>query len=286
MSHIKIERLIDYSAGEMPGRDFAVVKRHLSECQQCRKKLKSLKVILAPSTDAFPYPTDDLLPRILRSNKSIDRKYALLIYIRRNLKPLAAAASLLIAVSALFYVFQSDKVPLLASSVNGNAMIDNKKFVKGNKIKSGSSITTGDKTVVSLEGISVRMKAGSRTTLVVKKARIDRETGMVIYDFVVNTGTIDADFDPAKVLRYTLTTPHAIITSTGSKIFVKVDQNKTRLQMKNGTAIVEPNKGSSVQASQGYQYIMSSVDYDLLTPPDQIEESPSYGDDTVQDYSN
>jgi lipoprotein-anchoring transpeptidase ErfK/SrfK len=282
MSHVDVKKLVEFSEGDLPARDMAAVKRHLSGCLQCRQKLNVVKAVLAPSVEQYPYPTDKLLARILSSHKSSGHLFTLRQFAHKYIKPLAAAASLVIAVGTIFFAYPTDKAPLLASSVHGNATLNDKKFVKGNKLKSGSSLATGAESVVSLEGISVKMHAGSRTTLVVKKARIDRATGMVVYDFVVNTGTIDADFNPKKVLRYTLTTPHATITSTGSRIFLQVDHDKTRLVVKDGKAIVEPAKGGSMAASQGYQYVVSSVNDD--DPADGIEEYPSTSDELAQDY--
>ncbi|HEY1406312.1 MAG TPA: hypothetical protein VF857_06870 [Spirochaetota bacterium] len=260
--HIRKSTLIDYIENSLIPKDREKCDTHLRSCPECSVKLRILQTVIAPSEKEMRSPSRKTLHRILSRYQGEDSLFSFRQFVHRHAFPIASAAAIIIIAGALSLYFPVDHSHIHASRVKGDVSANEKKIARGKMISSGSRLTTGNNSRLFLEALAMRLRAGSKTSLVVEKAQIDPLNKKAEYAFVIDKGTVSAEFDRNADLLYTLTTPHAVITSKGAHIILEVDKGQTRIQIKSGNAVLEPSSGDSIEVNEGFSYIISEATTD------------------------
>jgi hypothetical protein len=262
MIHCSTKTIIRYHQNALSARKRASVEKHLSKCRRCHSFSQTVAAAYS-----YKSPSPEIYNRIMSyydaaavKNKDrvsapgrVRRPYAVPVF--------QAVAVLLIALTVMVYAISSDTgAKISASRVNGVVKSGNHALVKGGFLPSGSHVETGNNShVAMISGDMMKLNAGEKTSIFIRSAHKEKATGKTVFNMTMGKGTISAVFDQKQNLEYTLNTPHATITSRGSKIVVNVDSEGTRLIVKNGSADVSSAAGSSITAEEGDGYTIMPV---------------------------
>lgn len=263
MKHFGIKQLLMVQRGLLSAKKCVAMEKHIQSCPRCTAVRKAAAIILSPSRKAKEYtPSSDVYARVL---SYYDNALALatapktVMYRLRLAAPRLAAAgfaAVLFFAASLFYFNSIDTGAQIKASLVSGVVKDGQKVVtKGRSFSSGSRVVTGDNSRIALvSGDMMKLHAGQQTSFLIKTAHKEKNTGKTVFDVVMDKGTVAATFAKNKNLEYTLKTPHATITSRGSQIIVKVDNDRTQLLMKSGSAVVSSASGSNITAEEGNGY--------------------------------
>jgi hypothetical protein len=236
------------------------LKRHVSSCLKCRKSTASLskKLFLQQKHKT---PPKAVLSRILDTFETISTENVPFhkTPIFKKYAPVAAILAFVLTTGLIVYSRTNESTPLVTQSVKGSATANSKKLVEGKIVNTGFLVITGKESRLALEGKSVRLKAGSDTSIIIKKAIIDKKTGKTVFDLVIDRGSVSASFDQDTILKSTLRTPHVkIVSREGSRIVLSVDGDKTQVVVKQGNASLSPTEGKDVvRVEEGFGYTIS-----------------------------
>jgi len=187
---------------------------------------------------------------------------------------------------AVFIIWhpQYDTAPLQASRVTGHVSADRHTLQKGQQISPGVLLTSGENSKFSIiHGRIMKLIAGPHTRIAITRSHIDRKTGKVFFEMIIDKGSIIAVFDNAGNLEYTLKTPHGKISSSGSKIAMKVDPSQTRVMVKNGSANISATGGNSMNTEEGSGYSITSNEVTTTLEPSEDEDNNTLYDRTVNE---
>jgi len=249
--HLKKSDIISYIENALSETKRISIEKHVRACLECAHRLSVMQAVVSPSA------TDT------NRRSSLQRQTGRLSIINgiRNHPFYYAAASAAIIAAAVFSftLFNDDSSVIHASRVKGVVAENTKRINKGSQITKGSHLTTGAESHLALEALAMRLLVGSGTTFSINKADIDTRNKKAGYDITVDKGLVSAEFDPDTTKGSTLTTPHAVITSKGSHIILQVQDDLTKVFVKSGMAVLEPSNGDSIEAVEGYSYIISDA---------------------------
>jgi hypothetical protein len=291
--HISKKILIEFFQGETRKEHF--ITTHINSCAKCRNNFHILKNITAPTPDNKTNPGRHVLKNIssfydktVSSYQAPDPGKSLTLWSPRF--RLAGAAALAICAGLVIYAvtrhLQFENAPMEASSVKGMVKIDTTKLKKGQPLNPGVILTTGDNSKLAIiYGKIVKLNAGPHTRIYITKSHIDKKTGKIYFEIVVDKGLIIAVFDKSGNLEYTLKTPHGRVSSSGSTIAMEVDSSKTRVLIKEGSANLSSTDGHSVNLEEGYGYTITSggIISAASSPDDEESNGTTLDDNTLKD---
>ena len=263
MTHCSLKSILQYHQGACTQKKKAVIQKHMMECSRCAAVSRAVAAIVRPAGKmlVLKSPSAAVRSRVLSYyDQALERKrvYSLTERLRSPKVRLAAAAfiSAILALSVFFALAPVEhNAKIRAMKVSGIVKSGKHVVTKGRSLVPGSHVETGrDSQVALASGDMMKLKAGEQTSLLIKSAHKEKDTGKTVFGVVVEKGTLSAQFDQSKNLEYTLQTPHATIMSKGSEIVVKVDTDRTRLLMKSGSAVVSSSSGNNITAEQGDAY--------------------------------
>ena len=116
-------------------------------------------------------------------------------------------------------------------------------------------------------GKIMKLIAGPHSRISITKSHIDRKSGRIYFEMVIDRGSIFAETDKGWKLQYTLITPHGKVSSTGSRIAMRVEPSKTRVMVKDGSANLSSNKGHSVDSEEGSGYSITDKEVTSAMEP-------------------
>jgi hypothetical protein len=292
MKHCSIKEILKLKNRDLSDRKKTVLEAHISQCYRCSAIYKVLSVILSPTTDgkSSTGPSESVYLRVMSYYEKASFRPVVSASNWQLPFRVAAAAVVSIAVLsvALFYYEPFDSgTPIRASQVSGIVKNGKKTVIRGRKLSPGSRVETGNNSRVAFEsGDLMKLNAGGHTSFLFKSARKEKSSGKTVFNVVMDKGTVSATFDKNKNLEYTFTTPHATITSRGSQIVLKVDNEKTMLLMKSGSAEVFSSSGTNITAEEGNGYtILSELSLNNSDDADILQDGQfpsSDADDLIQ----
>jgi hypothetical protein len=281
--HVTQTDLVGLLQGRLDSRKKALIESHLSACPACGATYGILKKAIAPSRSGSLKPARAVRTRVMAFYDRLDATgvrgpaaASMTTSLRfRYVAAFAAAACAGVLVVLLLHP-QYETAPLHASRVTGHVSVDRASLLKGQQIKPGVLLTTGENSRFAIMyGKIMKLIAGPHTSISITKSRIDRKTGKAYFEMVIDKGSIVAVFDKSGNLQYTLITPHGKVSSSGSKIAMKVDPSKTRVMVKNGSANII-SRGRTVNTEEGSGYSITSNEItSALEPPDNNEDDNS-----------
>jgi len=288
--HITKKILISFFQGATSREKTNAIAEHIDTCPACNKNLDVLKQITSPEHNKQLKPDKNVLSNI----SSYYDKYAALRNTPESKQPaslwlprlrLAGAAVLLVCAGLLLYAvswyFQFENAPMKAFRVKGLVTVDKNNLHKGQPLNPGVILTTGDNSKLAIiYGNIVKLNAGPDTRIYIRKSRIDKKSGKIYFEIVVDKGVIMAEFDKSGNLSYTLKTPHGAVSSDGSTIAMEVDSKKTRVIIKEGSANLSSTHGRSVNSEEGYGYTITNKG---VTPAEDIADEEHDGGSKLQD---
>jgi hypothetical protein len=285
--HVTQKDLTGLLQGRFNARKSALIESHLAACPACGASYKILKKTVAPSLGKSIRPARAVHTHVMEfydrhaagmERAGTAREAASTTPPRtvRYAAVFAAAACVSVLVILLFHP-QYDTAPIQASRVTGHVRVDRKKLQPGQQINPGVLLTTGENSKFAIMyGKIMKLIAGPHTSISITKSHIDRKTGKVFFEMVIDKGSIIAVFNKAGNLEYTLITPHGKVSSNGSKIAMKVDPSQTRVMVKNGSANISSTGGNSVSTEEGSGYAITSNEItSALEPTDDDEDDNS-----------
>ena len=262
MKHFSIKQLLMIRSGDLSSRKRAVMEKHMQSCSRCSTVRKAIDLFLSPSAKVKEYaPSSDVYTRVMSyydNALSLAIAPKTFVYRLRAAAPRLAAAgfiAVLVCGSLVYYNSLDNGAQIKASNVTGIVKDGQKVVTKGRSFSSGSRVETGDNSRIALvSGDMMNLHAGQQTSFLIKTAHKEKNTGKTVFNVVMDKGTVAASFNKNKNLEYTLKTPHATITSRGSQIVVKVDNDRTQLLMKSGSAVISSASGTNITAEEGNGY--------------------------------
>jgi len=261
--HLNKKDLIDFADGSLDNKaKLGDIAAHLISCPKCNRRSQSIKKIVSPSRSSKKAPPKVLLSRILLTHDRIafSTKKRKVPFLTRNIRSAVAIASIIVAGLIVLVVnnYIPDATEITALHIEGSAVSNLKALESGNIIKQGSRLKTGKKSLLALQVKGTTIHAGAETSLVIKKAHVDKKNGKTTFDLVLDMGKISVVSDPDNNQVFTFITPHTKISSHGSQIVVSVVSDKTLVFMKQGSASLFPKSGGKVmKASEGNFYTIS-----------------------------
>jgi hypothetical protein len=283
MNHISKQLLVAYIMNDIPVSDREEIDRHIESCNLCSKRFSVIKSLVSPSVNDISVPSESVYIRIMRHYRKVFENPQKNLSNRRFAMPLVSAASIIILAGAVFLHFLNiDSYGIHAAHIRGTAAANSVKLEIGKSLTTGSILTTGEKSHVFLESKYLRLKAGSHTSLQISKIVVNHINGKAVYDLILDKGTVTAKIGPSIHHKYTVTTPHAKISSQDSNLIVKVDDDQTLLVVKSGNAILSSLKGDSIEATGGSSYVISQAgddpEEDSLVERTNIDENGLHND--------
>ena len=289
--HVTKKILINYIQDVMNARRAMAVSHHIDTCDLCRTNYNILKKVIAPSREKKIKPSRAVLAGILDyydtrrcetpvqapAPRRLKFRYAALAF---------GAACVCVFIFAVHSRLQYDNAPIYASKVKGIVRADKTMLHKGQQVRPGVLLTTGDDSKLAIiYGKVLKLTAGPHSSISITKSHIDRKSGKIYFEMVIAKGSIFAETDKGWKLQYTLVTPHGKVSSTGSRIAMRVEPSKTRVMVKDGSANLCSNKGNSVQSEEGSGYSITDngVTSALESDEDSDKESSTLYDNTVKD---
>jgi hypothetical protein len=295
--HLTNESLISLLPGDLGGVKTTQARKHIDGCPICQNRLDAIRNITGPSPALKKKPSRSVLKNILEyydtyAGEQITEVPATIVtYPSRRLRFAAVMTGVVAACLLLFALFshlQYENAPIHASKVSGNVKADKNRLRKGQRLQPGVMLTTGENSKFAIfYGKIMKLIAGPQTQISITKSYIDRKTGKIFFEIVINEGTIIAVFDKAWELEYTLITPHGKVSSSGSKIAMKVDSSKTRVVVKNGSANLSSTQGKSVDSEEGSGYSITNKEVtSALESSDEDTEDTNLMDNVIKDLSD
>jgi hypothetical protein len=272
--HITQTTLIKLLQDDLPIQKASSARQHINNCPACSAGLQALTLIISPSPDKMVKPGRSVLRKILAYHDSLTAPE----HKQRFFYPRFAAAVVCTALACvfLFGVYsrkQYDHAPIHASKVKGVVKADTNILRKGQRVTPGVLLTTGENSKLAIfYGKIMKLIAGPHTRISVTKSHIDRKTGKIHFEMVIDKGTIIAVFDRGRKLEYTFITPHGRVSSTGSKIAMEVNPSKTRVAVKDGSANISSTHGFSVNTEEGSGYSIINNDVSSALEPSDEDE--------------
>jgi hypothetical protein len=296
--HATKKILVDLIQDNLDARKAAIIRQHISTCAVCCRNMEVLQSVMTPFADKKLKPSRSVLTRILAFHDSYvpgrepepqPARQRSFFPQRLRIPALAAAAACACFVAyTMFTHLQFENAPLEASRVKGTVRADKNTLQKGQQLNPGVLLTTGENSKLALMyGKIMKLIAGPHTSLVITKSRIDRKTGKIYFEMVIDKGTIIAVFDPGWKLEYTLITPHGKVSSSGSKIALKVDSSKTSVEVKDGSANLSSTQGHSVNSEEGSGYSITNKEVtSAMEPSEEDKDSGTLFDNTSRDLQD
>jgi hypothetical protein len=290
--HVTKRILIDYIQEKMSARRALAVRHHIGTCDLCSKNYAILKKIAAPSQGKKIKPPRSVLAGILDyyDNYSPDRHAEPMPVMRSHRLRYAVialgAACACVLIFALHSHLQYENAPIYASRVKGTVRADKNILRKGQEVRPGVLLTTGeDSKLAIMYGKVMKLIAGPHSRISITKSHIDRKSGKIYFEMVIDSGSIIAETGKGWKLQYTLITPHGKVSSTGSRLAMRVEPSKTRVMVKDGSANLSSNKGHSVNTEEGSGYSITDkeVTSAMEAAEDENDESSTLYDNTVKD---
>lgn len=292
--HVTPGTLVKLLQDDVTARKALMEREHIDGCPSCAAMFQALSQITAPSPGRTIRPDRRVLGKILSFHASYVPPATITVpgpRVRR-LRFAAAAACAALGVIFIFGVYsrmQFEHAPIQAAKVKGIVKADRYTLRKGQHLSPGTLITTGEDSKLAIfYGTIMKLVAGPHTSISVTKSHIDRKTGKIHFEMVIDKGTIIAVFDSGRKLQYTLITPHGKVSSTGSKIAMKVNPTKTRVAVKDGAANISSTHGYSVNTEEGSGY--SIINNEMTSAFDAPDNDDTDGDtlynNTLQDLAD
>jgi hypothetical protein len=265
--HISKKILISFFQSGVGSKKTDQIAEHMNSCPFCKKNLDVLGQITSATPDNNLKPKKSVLSNInsfydtLTAQAVAEPQQSVSLWMPRF--RLAGAAFLILCAGVLIYTiswhFQFENATMRASRVKGLVKVDTLNLHKGQTLYPGVILTTGDNSkLVIIYGTTVKLNAGPHTRIYITKSRIDKNTGKIYFEMVVEKGVIMAVFDKSGNLAYTLKTPHGAVSSNGSTIAMEVDSSKTRVVVKEGSANLSSTYGRSVNSEEGAGYTITT----------------------------
>lgn len=259
--HLTKSDIILYIENALPEFKRISIEKHVRACIECARKLSVMQSVVSPYASGKIKPSRIMMNK---NNRFYSRKQKGNIVIGTAIRKhpfyyAVASAAIITAAVFSFTLFNDDPSVIHASRVKGVVAENTKRINKGSRITKGSHLTTGAESHLALEALAMRLLVGSGTSFSIKKADIDTRNKKAGYAITVDKGLVSAEFDPDTTKGSTLTTPHAVITSKGSHIILQVQDDLTKVFVKSGMAVLEPSNGDSIEAVEGFSYIISEA---------------------------
>jgi hypothetical protein len=294
--HASKRILIKLLQDTLNGRKAMAVKQHMDGCHACSSNLQILKNVTSPSPGKTPRPRRSVLKNIIAYHdryhpvrKSEMRRGVSLFRSRRIQFAAVGAVCACVLIFGLYSHMQYESAPIHASKVKGLVRADKNRLRKGERVHPGVLLTTGENSKLAIMyGKIMKLIAGPETKISITKSHIDRKDGKIYFEMVINKGTIIAVFDKGWNLQYTLITPHGKVSSSGSKIAMKVDSAKTRVMVKDGSANLSSTQGNSVSSEEGSGYSITNkeVTSALESADEEEDDGNTLFDDTKRDLQD
>ena len=285
--------LIKLFQDTLNGRKAMLVRQHIESCPICNSNFQILKNITAPSPGKKTRPGRSVFNNIIAYYDGYlpQQKYAVpqrMIILRSRRVQFAAVgvACVCVLIFGVYSHMQYENAPIHASRVTGLVRADKNMLRKGQQVRPGVLLTTGENSKLAIMyGNIMKLIAGPHTMISITKSHIDRKNGKIYFEMVIDKGTIIAVFDKGWSLEYTLITPHGKVSSSGSKIAMKVDSAKTRVMVRDGSANLSSTQGHSVNSEEGNGYSITNkeVTSALESTDEEDKGSDTLYDNTVKD---
>lgn len=288
--HATKKILLSYIQNTLNARRAMAVRQHMDACDLCSGNAAILEKIIAPSKGKKIKPPQSVLKGILtyydNFNRHTDTVPALRRLRLRHAVIAFGAACACMMIYTLSVQLQYENAPIYAARVKGTVRADKNMLHKGQMVRPGVLLTTGEDSKLSIMyGKVMKLIAGPHSRISITKSHIDKKSGKIYFEMVIDRGSIFAETDKGWKLQYTLVTPHGKVSSTGSRIAMKVEPLKTRVMVKNGIANLSSNKGHSVNAEEGSGYSITDkeVTSAMEMADEDSEDNSTLYDNTVKD---
>jgi hypothetical protein len=287
--HASKRILINLLQDTLNGRKAMLVGQHIESCHTCSRNFQILKNITVPSPGKKTRPGRSVLKNIIayydgyhpRQKSEINRQVSFPRSRRIQLAAVGAACACIL-IFGVYSHMQYENAPIHASKVKGLVRADKNMLRKGERVRPGVLLTTGENSKLAIMyGKIMKLIAGPDTKISITKSHIDRKNGKIYFEMVIDKGTIIAVFDKGWKLEYTLITPHGKVSSSGSKIAMKVDSAMTRVMVKDGSANLSSTQGHSVNSEEGNGYSITNKEVTSA-----LESSDKEADDSNNLYDN
>jgi len=285
--HVTKKIMIDYIHKTMNESSAMAVKSHIEACDRCRKNLEILAKVISPSDGKKIKPSRSVLAGVLNYYDRYKGGLTEPMPLPRRLRFRYAAIALgavcaCVLIFALHSHLQYESAPIYASRVKGTVRADKHILRKGQEVRPGVLLTTGDDSKLAIMyGKTMKLIAGPQSRISITKSHIDKKSGKIHIEMVIDRGSIFAETARGWKLQYTLITPHGKVSSAGSRLAMRVEPQKTRVMVKDGSASISSNKGHSVDSEEGSGY--SITDKEVTSA---MESSEDDDDDTNTLYDN
>lgn len=284
MFHPSEKELLEYG---LFGSSKLPVEEHIESCPECKRIAAAALKASSPLSNNIK-SSASAINRILATYDSIkieQNTFRGKVRPYKKYVPFAAAAVIVFAVAAVFLSSGNESASIVAQGVRGKATANSKDIIQGKSIKQGFKLVTGNESRLELMGKALHLKAGSDTSLMVRKAIIDKKTGRTVFDVTISHGLVSASFDDEQILKSTLRTPHAkIISREGTHFVLSVDNDKTKLFVKQGNASLMPLEGKSeFKLEEGYNYTIQNPNGSPKTIPLVEQREVSLTDNDITD---
>jgi hypothetical protein len=292
--HATAKDLTGLIQGRFNARKTPILESHLSTCLRCGAAYEIMKKTVAPAEGKNINPPKAVQTRVMEfydryaagAETSGSEYRSTSITPTRRLRyavAFAAAACVCVLIILLLHP-QYETAPIQASRVTGHVRANHNTLQKGQQIIPGVLLTSGENSKFAImHGRIMKLIAGPHTRIVITKSHIDRKTGKVFFEMVIDKGSIIAVFDKTGNLEYTLKTPHGKISSSGSRIAMKVDPSRTRVMVKNGSANISSTSGNTVSTEEGSGYSITSNEVTTTIEPSDGEDNNTLYDRTVNE---
>ncbi|MBP7736307.1 MAG: FecR domain-containing protein [Spirochaetes bacterium] len=283
--------LIGYIQKTLNERKVMAVRNHLETCDSCRKNLAIFAKALSPSGEKKIKPARSVLAGVLDYYDNYDSSRAVPAPVPRKLQLRYAvialgAACACVLIFALHTRLQYESAPIYASKVKGTVRADTHILRKGQEVRPGVLLTTGDDSKLAIMyGKIMKLIAGPQSRISITKSHIDKKSGKIYIEMVIDKGSIFAETVKGWKLQYTLITPHGKVSSAGSRLAMRVEPQKTRVMVKDGSASISSNRGHSIDSEEGSGYSITDkeVTSAMDSTDDEADENGTLYDETVRD---
>ncbi len=289
--HMTKNIMIGYIQKTLNERKAMAVRNHLETCDSCRKNLAIVTKALSPSGEKKIKPSRSVMAGILDYYDRYDGGHTEPMPLPPRLR-LRYGAIALGAACACVLIFtlhsrlQYESAPIYASRVKGTVRADAHILQKGQEVRPGVLLTTGDDSKLAIMyGKIMKLIAGPQSRISITKSHIDKKSGKIHIEMVIDRGSIFAETVKGWKLQYTLITPHGKVSSAGSRLAMRVEPQKTRVMVKDGSASISSNKGHSVDSEEGNGYSITDkeVTSAMESSEDEDDETNTLYDNTVRD---
>ncbi len=289
--HVTKKIMIDYIQKTMNESSAMAVKSHIETCDRCKKNLAILAKALSPSGGKKIKPSRSVMAGVLdyydRHNGGLIEPMPVPRRLRFRYAAIAlGAACACVLIFTLHSRLQYESAPIYASRVKGTVRADKHILWKGQEVRPGVLLTTGDDSKLAIMyGKIMKLIAGPQSRISITKSHIDKKSGKIHIEIVIDRGSIFAEAVKGWKLQYTLITPHGKVSSAGSRLAMRVEPQKTRVMIKEGSASISSNKGHSVDSEEGNGYSITDkeVTSAMESSEDDDNDTNTLYDNTVRD---